>query len=349
MYQRFVRPFLFRLPPEAAHQLTLRLLAFIGYIPPLRNLLKAHYRTQTSHQVNLFGLTFSNAVGLAAGYDKDALAVLGLSALGFGHIEIGTITPNPQKGNPKPRVFRLVKDQAVINRMGFPGKGVDYCSQKLAKRIPSNTILGINIGKNKDTPLAKAGKDYSILIDILSYYADYFAINISSPNTEGLRQLQHASYLGELLEEILQARDIQSSRLSKRIPLLVKLSPDMTLDELDQSLDVILSSKIDGIIATNTTISRENLCSTLASETGGLSGKPLTKLSTQVIAHIHEQTGGKIPIIGVGGILSLQDAQEKMDAGAKLVQIYTGLIYHGPNLVHTIINGLVPSASAENL
>ncbi len=349
MYERLVRPLLFKLSPEAAHLLTLRLLAFVGSIPPLRNLVRVFFASTASHQVNLFGLNFPNPVGLAAGYDKDARAVWGLSTLGFGHIEIGTITPEPQKGNPKPRVFRLVKDRAVINRLGFPGKGADFCSKKLAKSIPTNTILGINIGKNKDTPLSKADQDYSILVEKLSIYADYFAINISSPNTEGLRKLQHTIYLKELLDKIVHTRDIQSSHLRKKIPLLVKLSPDMSINELDQALDVILSSNMDGIIATNTTISRENLSSTLAIETGGLSGKPLTRLSTQVIAHIHKQTGGKIPIIGVGGILSLQDAQEKIDAGAKLVQIYTGLIYHGPRLVQTIIDGLVPSASAENL
>ena len=348
MYQTWLRPLLFRLPPEIAHQLTLHLVGLVGNLSPIRALLESRLTPSDSQKVRLFGLTFSNHVGLAAGYDKDAQAIMGLGALGFGHIEVGTITPQPQAGNPKPRVFRLTEDQGVINRMGFPGKGSEYCLKRLAKLQTRKTILGINIGKNKDTPLEQADADYTILIEIFSEFADYIAINISSPNTVGLRQLQHRKYLEGLLTKIVQTREVQSQKWKKPIPLLVKLSPDMTLTELDQALEAIVSSSIDGIIATNTTISRDNLRSSYATEAGGLSGKPLSGLSTRVIAHIHKQTGGKIPIIGVGGISSAQEAQQKLDAGASLVQIYTGLIYHGPQLVRTIVKGLAPVQPTEN-
>ena len=342
MYTQVIRPILFRLPPEAAHQLTLRLIGLAGRVPALRALLDFRFSPQISQDIHLFGIHFPNQVGLAAGYDKDARSILGLSALGFGHIEVGTITPQPQTGNPKPRVFRLPKDMGVINRMGFPGEGADACAKRLAKLPPLGAVLGINIGKNKDTPLEEAGQDYTFLIEKLSVFADYFAINISSPNTAGLRLLQHREHLDKLLKECILARDSQITRLKKKLPLLVKLSPDMEINELDQTLETILFHKIEGIIATNTTISRNRLNSSHAGEIGGLSGSPLSQMSTKVIAHIHKQTGGKIPIIGVGGITSPQSAREKLDAGASLVQIYTGLIYHGPHLVRDIIKGLSP-------
>jgi dihydroorotate dehydrogenase len=342
MYERLIRPVLFRLPPESAHQLTLKMICLAGKISPLRKLMSSQFTPDASQKITLFGINFPNQVGLAAGYDKNAQAVLGLSALGFGHIEIGTITPFPQPGNPKPRIFRLPEDEGLINRMGFPGKGAEHCIKNLKKIPHINTILGINIGKNKDTPLEIAANDYTILIEKLCKYADYFAINISSPNTVGLRQLQHRNYLESLLKKIIQVREQQSKTLMKPIPLLVKLSPDMEVSELDQALEVISSRKIEGIIATNTTISRENLRSVISSETGGLSGKPLTTLSTRTISHIHNQTDGKIPIIGVGGISSPEEAQQKLEAGASLVQIYTGLIYHGPLLVRRIIESLPP-------
>ncbi len=349
MYTRVIRPILFRLPPEAAHQLTLRLIGLAGRILPLRSLLTSRFSPTTNQKISLFGINFPNQVGLAAGYDKDAQAILGLSALGFGHIEIGTITPRPQTGNPKPRVFRLPEDQGVINRMGFPGKGAAACAKRLAKHPSLNAVLGINIGKNKETPLEQAAQDYTYLIEKLSIFADYFAINISSPNTVGLRQLQHRHYLDHLIKECAFARDGQSERLQKPIPLLVKLSPDLDFNELNQTLETILSHKIEGIIATNTTISRHRLISSNAGETGGLSGDPLSQISTRVIAHIHKQTGGKIPIIGVGGVASAQSAREKLDAGASLVQIYTGLIYQGPLLARKIIEGLSPVLSGKNI
>ena len=334
---RTIRPILFKLPPEAAHTLTLCLIGLAGKIAPLRKLLTNIYQPPAAAPLEVFGLQFPNRVGLAAGYDKNGDAIDGLSTLGFGHLEIGTITPLPQPGNPKPRIFRLPSDQAVINRMGFPSKGADYVLRKLNSRKLPNIILGINIGKNKDTPLLSAYKDYTTLVRQFAPLADYLAVNISSPNTVGLRELQHSQHLHDLLQAVCQARTDISQKINRHVPLLVKLSPDMELTALDESLAVILDNPIEGIIATNTTTSRENLTSPLASQTGGLSGKPLTTPSTRIIAHIHRQTGGKIPIIGVGGIHSPQDAQHKLDAGASLVQVYTGLVYRGPALVKQVI------------
>ena len=334
---RCIRPILFNLSGENAHTLTLKLIGLSGQIAPVRYVLDKIYQPKTAEPIECFGLRFPNRVGLAAGYDKDGEAIAGLSTLGFGHIEIGTVTPLPQPGNPKPRVFRMPEDQAVINRMGFPGKGAAYMVRQLKKRKPSNLILGINIGKNKDTPLTDAAGDYTTLVRQMAPYADYLAINISSPNTVGLRDLQHSQYLQDLLQAICETRTSMTDEIGRHVPLLVKLAPDMEPAALDQSLSVILDNPIEGIIATNTTISRPPLRSPYAAETGGLSGKPLTSLSTQVIAHIARQTGGKLPIIGVGGIHSPQDAQEKLDAGASLVQVYTGMIYQGPGLVKQIV------------
>ncbi|HKJ26924.1 MAG TPA: quinone-dependent dihydroorotate dehydrogenase [Anaerolineales bacterium] len=334
---RYLRPILFKLPPEAAHTLTLKSIGLVGQIPLIRKTLSKIYTPGASAPVDVFGLRFPNRVGLAAGYDKNGEAIAGLSALGFGHIEIGTVTPLPQPGNPKQRVFRLPEDQAVINRMGFPSRGAKYLLRQVQKSKPAETILGINIGKNKDTPLTEAAQDYITLVQQCAPFADYLAINISSPNTVGLRELQHSQYLHDLLQAISEARSAASQSLGRRVSLVVKLSPDIAISDLDQSLSVILDNQIEGIIATNTTIARPSLASPHAAETGGLSGAPLTDKSTQVIAHIYRQTGGKLPIIGVGGIHSPKDAQKKLDAGASLVQLYTGLVYQGPGLVKQII------------
>lgn len=345
MYQGIFRPALFRLPPETAHQLTLHTIGLAGKIPLIRKRLARQYSPHFSHPVQVFGLTFPNAVGLAAGYDKDAQSIAGLSALGFGHIEVGTITPRPQVGNPKPRVFRLVEDQGVINRMGFPGKGAAACLRNLKKARRGAAVLGVNIGKNKDTPLEQAADDYTYSIRLLAPFAGYFAVNISSPNTVGLRDLQHARYLRGLLDAVRSARDEQTTLLDKPLPLLVKLAPDMFVDELNEALDVILDSGIEGIIATNTTISRPPLISSNQTQTGGLSGQPLRGLATRTIAHINDYTKGTLPIIGVGGVSSPQDALEKLNAGATLVQVYTGLIYHGPSLVREIMEGIAVNPS----
>ncbi len=340
MYKNLFQPLLFTLPPEKVHDLTINLLSFAGRIPLIRNSLANYFTPKIQHPTHLLGFDFSNPIGLAAGYDKDGIAIPGLAALGFGHIEIGTITPLPQLGNPKPRVFRLLEDKAIINRMGFPSKGYHQVIKNIKSIKKHGSILGINIGKNKNTPLAESHNDYTQLIDSFSPYADYFTINISSPNTKGLRDLQHKVYLEQLLTKICDARDQAAEITEKHLPLLVKLSPDLEIPELDQAIETILSSKIDGVIATNTTISRPSLVSQNKTETGGLSGIPLRNLSTEMIAYIHRQTNGALPIVGVGGIFNAQDAQEKLDAGASLVQIYTGLIYQGPALVKNIIENL---------
>jgi dihydroorotate dehydrogenase len=343
MYQ-YLRPLLFKLPPESAHELTLLLIGLVGNIPPLNKFVASLFQPRTATPVDLFGLHFPNHVGLAAGYDKNAEAISGLASLSFGHLEIGTVTPLPQTGNPKPRIFRLPQDQAIINRMGFPSKGAAYILRQIRKQRSLHTVLGVNIGKNKDTPLLNAAQDYITLVMQFAPYTDYLAINISSPNTIGLRELQHSHYLQDLLQAICEARTSRAQALNKQIPLLVKLSPDMHAPSLDKSLQVILDNPIEGIIATNTTVTRKNLSSPYSSQTGGLSGAPLTHLSTEVIAHIHRQTAGKIPIIAVGGILSPQDAQKKLDAGASLIQLYTGLVYKGPSLIRDVIEYLSESS-----
>jgi len=328
---KFLRNILFKFDPELIHGLTVSLMQFTGKIKSI-NQYVAHRHAVKQDQIDLCGLKFANRVGLAAGYDKDGLGWKGLAALGFGHIEIGTVTPDPQKGNPKPRIFRLIQDQAIINRMGFPGKGADFIEKQLKGPKPEGLVLGINIGKQKETPLEYAYQDYVYLVRKFAEYADYFAINISSPNTEGLRELQGREYLENLLNKIIHERDNQSSKYQREIPLFVKLSPDLTEDEIKSSLDIIIRKSVDGVIATNTTVGREGISSEI-DENGGLSGAPLTKMSTRMIKFIYEYTGGKLPIIAVGGIMNAEDAVEKIKAGASLVQIFTGLIYTGPSLV----------------
>jgi dihydroorotate dehydrogenase len=308
--------------------------------------------------VQAFGLTFRNPVGLAAGYDKDALAIRGLAALGFGHLEVGTVTPRPQPGNPSPRVFRLPEDEAVINRMGFPSRGSEFMQKQLdpslrggitEKFIPrsrkatrqainkEDVILGINLGKNKDTPNEEAVLDYLALLQDFAPYSDYLTINVSSPNTAGLCRLQEREELNALLTQLHAQRQHEEKRLGKSIPLLVKLSSDLSYKELDVALDVILLNNMDGLIISNSSIIRGDLRSNLAIEIGGLSGKPLAKRSTEMISRAYKLTNNRLPIIGVGGIMMPIDAKEKMDAGASLIQVYTGLIYKGPSLVKRIV------------
>jgi len=288
--------------------------------------------------VEAFGLTFKNPVGLAAGYDKDGLVVRGLSALGFGHLEIGTVTPRPQLGNPLPRSFRLVEDEGVINRLGFPGKGAEFVAQRLSTlRRPPSTIIGVNLGKNKDTPLENAADDYITLLRRFTPLADYLTINISSPNTVGLRRLQGREMLESLLGAIARERGTITLGRAGRVPILVKLAPDLSDEELDDAVGVILDTGMDGIIATNTTLSREGLRSAHRVESGGLSGKPLTGLSDLILSKVVKRVAGKVPIIGVGGITTPDDAKRKLDLGATLVQIYTGMIFTGPLLVKEIV------------
>jgi dihydroorotate dehydrogenase len=311
--------------------------------------------------VQAFGLTFKNPVGLAAGYDKDALAIRGLATLGFGHLEVGTVTPRPQPGNPSPRVFRLPEDEAVINRMGFPSLGSEFVqkqlnpalresiiekvigfaprSQKMRSRLikKGDVILGINLGKNKDTPNEEAILDYLELLQCFAPYGDYLAINISSPNTVGLRQLQGRAALEGLLTQLHAQRRLEEQNLNKRLPLLVKLAPDLNEKELEEAVDVILATQMDGIIVTNTTLGREGLRSEHRRETGGLSGSPLRQKSESVLYQAVKLVNDRVPVVSVGGIMNPEDAKRRLGFGAALVQTYTGLIYQGPGLVKQIL------------
>ena len=344
MIYKLLRPLLFALDPEQAHRLTLFALRLGGSFPLTNFLLSQIYKTPDK-PVKAFGLTFKNPVGLAAGYDKDGVAINGLSALGFGHVEVGTVTPKPQLGNPKPRVFRLLEDEAVINRMGFPSRGADFAIDQLKRSNVStfrhlNTVLGINLGKNKETPNEEAERDYLSLIHDFAPFADYLTINISSPNTPGLRQLQGRKELESLLGSLHKARIEESERLNKRVPIIVKLAPDMSEGELNDALDVIIDAKMDGVILTNTTLSRDGLRSKHQVESGGLSGSPLKVKSELVLRQAIKGINGKIPVVSVGGIMSPEDAKRRLEMGAALVQVYTGLIYRGPELVKAILKSL---------
>ena len=336
----FFRSLLFRLDPEIAHSLTLNLVRLAGALPPLRALMRRIFEPDVRRPVDVFGLRFANPVGLAAGYDKDGLGWRGLACLGFGHIEIGTVTPLPQPGNPRPRLFRLPQDRALINRMGFPGKGAQFVAKRLRGKRPPGLILGVNLGKNKDTPLDQAAQDYVSLMRVFAPLADYLAINVSSPNTIGLRRLQARQALSDLLSVLVEERAYQSDNISGPKPLLVKLSPDLRDNELDDALDVLMAAGVDGVIATNTTLQRDGLLSAKAVEQGGLSGKPLLARSVEVIRQIYRRTSGGLPILGVGGIMDSDDAKLMLDAGARLLQVYTGLVYAGPGLVKKIVSGL---------
>lgn len=335
-----IRSLLFNLEPERAHKVTLRLLALAGALPPLRAILKQAfgYAGEVT-PVEVFGLRFANPVGLAAGYDKDGLAMHGLACLGFGHLELGTVTPKPQTGNPRPRLYRLPEDQALINRMGFPNSGAERLVARLARR-PKDIVIGVNIGKGADTPLGSAAEDYLLLLRKLQPFADYLAANVSSPNTLGLRQLQARLQLQGLLQAIAEAR---AERGDPRIPILVKLAPDLSDAELEDAVQVIVETGMDGVIATNTTTSRPGLRSPLREQQGGLSGGPLRQRALEVIHKIYDLTAGRLPVIAVGGILGPGDAAEALQAGAALVQIYTGLVYRGPGLVREILAGLAES------
>jgi len=331
-----LRPLLFGLEPEVAHQLTLHALRFAGIFSPSNWLLKQLYKAPAK-PVQAFGLTFKNPVGLAAGYDKDAIAISGLSALGFGHIEMGTVTLKPQPGNPHPRVFRLLEDEAVINRMGFPSQGMLKVERRMSKAgKQGEAIIGVNLGKNKETPIEEAANDYTKLMKVFAPLADYLTINISSPNTVGLRRLQGREMLESLLHQIKLERGIWNMKL----PILVKIAPDLTNEELDDAIGVILDKGMDGVIATNTTLGREGLMSKHQGETGGLSGSPLAVKSEAVLSRVVKLVNGKVPIISAGGIMNPDDAKKRLALGASLVQVYTGLIYRGPNLVREIVESL---------
>ncbi len=334
----FIRPILYRIDPEKAHALSLNFFRLFGIMPFGNVLLRGVSSPQQT--VEAFGLTFRNPIGLAAGYDKDGLAWRGLKRLGFGHIEIGTVTPLPQPGNSKPRLFRLLEERALINRLGFPSRGAAFVARQLAVPRPPGLIVGVNLGKNQGTPLEKAISDYLVLLGQFAPLADYLAINVSSPNTVGLRRLQAKQALQDLLTSLAEERQVMSERIGRRVPMLVKLAPDLSDAELVDALGVILDTNMDGVIATNTTIHRQGVRSSLRSESGGLSGEPLKERSTEMVRKIWRLTGGKLAVVGVGGVMNVEDVKEKLDAGAVLVQIYTGLVYQGPGLVKQILRAL---------
>jgi dihydroorotate dehydrogenase len=344
MYKFLIRPLLFLLAPEKAHHFTFKLARLTFNIPGIKALNRAFFlTTNKSLERELFGLKFPNPVGLAAGFDKDAKLIDEFASLGFGFIEIGTLTPKAQPGNLQPRLFRLKGDEAIINRMGFNNEGLEPAIARLKKR-KSSVIVGGNIGKNKLTPNDEAVNDYMESFEKLFDYVDYFAVNVSSPNTPNLRELQEKEPLKKLLSQLMEKNNLH--KLPK--PILLKIAPDLTNSQLDDIIEIVESTKIAGVIATNTTISRNDLkISTADLETigaGGLSGKPLQRRSTEVIRYLHQKSNGAFPIIGVGGILSAQDALDKLEAGASLIQLYTGFIYEGPGLIKKINKALLKKA-----
>lgn len=325
------------MPAETAHYFSLNSYKIICKIPFIRSIFTAIFRVK--NEVQFLGITFYNRIGLAAGFDKNALYLKELSSLGFGFVEIGTVTPLPQNGNDLPRLFRLPKDECIINRMGFNNDGLEIVKQRLKNR-PNDLIVGGNIGKNKNTPNENAKDDYVKCFVGLYDLVDYFVVNVSSPNTPNLRELQDKKPLSEILFSLINERNLFIAKGNKMKPILLKIAPDLTLSQLDDVIEIVELTGIDGIVATNTTLSRENLATNKIEienmGAGGLSGKILSQKSTEIIAYICAKSNNKIPIIGVGGIHSMQSANEKINAGAGLLQVYTGFIFGGPCLVKQI-------------
>lgn len=338
---KLIKPIFFSMAPEKAHHTVTNGLQNFTKIWGAKNLLKSIYTVDDLRlEREVFGLKFKNPVGLAAGFDKNAEYIEDMANFGFGFIEIGTVTPKPQAGNDKPRMFRLVNDEALINRMGFNNQGADVAAGRLKYlKNTQGVIIGGNIGKNKITPNEDAVNDYIYCFHVLYDYVDYFVVNVSSPNTPGLRDLQEKGPLMHILNTL---QDLNNQKPIAK-PILLKIAPDLTDSQLDDIVEIVTETKIAGLIATNTTISREGLKSdpNLVKEVGGVSGKPLTKRSTEVIKYINEKANGAFPIIGVGGIHSAEDAIEKLNAGAALVQVYTGFIYEGPTLISNICKSLL--------
>lgn len=326
-----LKPALFALDPEAAHDATIRSMGFLGRVLGPK-------APDPGRRVQIAGLTFANPIGLAAGLDKDASAVSGFSRLGFGHLEVGTVTPRAQPGNPRPRVFRLTEDQGLINRFGFNNQGVDALVARLEGH-PYAGILGVNIGKNKDTDNASAHLDYVRCLKTAAPVCDYMTVNLSSPNTPGLRDLASADRILDVLKPVLDARESVSNRQGARLPIFVKLAPDFTDADLAKVLEALIAVQLDAVILTNTTLSREGLKSPKQQETGGLSGAPLGARSTHCLRVADSVLAGRLPIISVGGIMSVSECQSRLALGASLVQLYTGLIYQGPGLVKAAIRG----------
>jgi dihydroorotate dehydrogenase len=342
MYKILLRPILFLFDPEKVHYFTFGLLRFLFAIPGVGGLFKVTHQVKNSRlEREVFGLKFPNPVGLAAGFDKDAALHERWGNLGFGFVEVGTVTPLPQAGNPKKRLFRLPKDKAILNRMGFNNSGVASMARKLKEGRSGKLIVGGNIGKNKDTANENASTDYVKCYEALYEWVDYFVVNVSSPNTPGLRALQEREPLMALLNELVALNENQI----KPKPLLLKIAPDLTDTQLDEVVEIAMACRISGLVATNTTISREGLVTPAAEVqalgAGGISGGPLTRRSTEVIQRLVQTSKGKLPIIAVGGIMSPIDAAEKLAAGASLVQIYTGFIYNGPGFAKRICKHLL--------
>lgn len=348
LYRNFIKPFLFLLSPEKAHDFTVSALKFILALPGIGAFVPSFFQKKhPALERNLFGIRFPNPVGLAAGFDKDGKYFRTMAALGFGFIEIGTVTPKGQGGNPAPRLFRLAADHALINRMGFNNEGCEALVERLKQGRPPGLVIGGNIGKNKDTPNEKAGEDYSVCFEALFPYVDYFVVNVSSPNTPNLRALQEKEPLKRLIGDLMALNRVKPQPK----PILLKIAPDLSESQLDDILEIAATTGLAGIIATNTTISREGLQTPVQTlETigaGGLSGRPLKDRSTEVIRYLARESKGKLPIIGVGGIETPQDALDKLDAGASLVQVYSGLIYRGPGLVKAINQAMIARSSGK--
>lgn len=342
-YQRLFFPILRRFDAESTHNLILRALVLAQNHRIGRAMLQGVAGPTPKRPAEVFGIRFPNRLGVAAGFDKNAEAIRGLGCLGFGHVEVGTLTPRPQTGNSSPRIFRLLDDRALINRMGFPNGGVADATVRMKRwrSAGEETILGVSIGKQKNTDLEDAAGDYLAVMEQIYPYADYLAINVSSPNTPGLRELQGRRYLNRLLEGLMKGSRAQAEQQQSRVlPLLLKISPDLTWPQVDVVLEIAEEQGVSGIVACNTTVSRTGLRSRARNEIGGLSGLPLRERSTEIISYIWQRFADRLPVIGVGGVMTADDARQKLDAGAALVQMYTGLVYVGPGIAGQILRCL---------
>ena len=338
MLYELAKPLLFALDPETAHRLSLSQLGLLG------RLCSAPLAVRSTSPVTLMGLPFPNRIGLAAGLDKDGEAIDGLARYGFGHIEVGTVTPRPQPGNPRPRLFRLPAAQAIINRMGFNNHGVDALVESVRK-ARYRGILGINIGKNFDTPIARAADDYRIGLEKVYAVASYVTVNISSPNTANLRQLQGANELESLLTTLKTTQTRLADQTGRYVPLVLKIAPDLDHEQIDHIAQALIKHRMDGVIATNTTLARDRVAGLPFSEQqGGLSGAPLFEAATEVLAHLVQRLDSALPVIAAGGVMNAAQAKAKLQAGAQLVQLYTGFIYHGPALVKACVDACTPTA-----